>query len=73
MRTYDEAQLFFLKRMYRLTQLARSHGSAVDEQWKVHLLRRAIYSTLCDCLEQEVGPEALRLLRRRTSIPSRPA
>ena len=70
-RTYDEAQLFFLTRMYRMAELARRRRTAVDEDWKAQLLRRAIYSTLCDCLELEVGGEALRLLRRRPSTISR--
>jgi hypothetical protein len=70
-RDYDEAQLFFLKRLYRLTELARSRGSCADEDWKVQLLRRATYSTLCDCLELDTGVEALRLLRRRTSAATR--
>lgn len=71
MRNYDEGQLFFLKRMYRLTELRRARNLSADEEWKVQLLRRAIYSTLCDCLELEVGAEALRLLRRRTPTASR--
>ena len=56
-------QRMFLLRLRRLLWLRRSCvGQLEDSILKV--LDRAIYSTYCDCIEQQVGEEARQLLKQ---------
>lgn len=59
---------FFLARLKRFIGLREQfEGSAQNttksstQEGREKLLRRAIYSTYCDCIEQEVGDEARAL------------
>jgi hypothetical protein len=61
---YDDTQRTFLIRLGHLADLMQRRKQCGDDDWKSVLLRRAIYSTLCDCIELDVGQDALRLLRR---------
>lgn len=61
--SYSQTQRFFIHRLMYLLDLRRK--SEATEDWKLHLLDMAIYSTFVDCLELEVGDDARALLHKQ--------
>lgn len=53
---------FFLTRLERLVQLRLSEHNRLSDEY-TRLLNRAIYSTLCDCIDAGVGDLARARLR----------
>ena len=66
-RSYSRLQAHFMERLTRLLRLRRYYQDlAGDNQWMIQLLDRTIFSTLCDCIDLEVGEEARRLLKEES-------
>ena len=59
-RQYSAVQLFFLRRLQALAEIAGS--DAVAEGWQGKLLAKALYSTYIDCRTLNVDTEARALL-----------
>ncbi len=58
-------QSLFLARLSRLVHQDEEWRSRVPEDdWRIRLLHRAIYSTYCDCLALGLGDDARELVRR---------
>lgn len=65
-----EEQVYFLSRLERLASLRRDAmlwGRLNDAGQE--LVRRAVYSTYCDCVDLGVEPEARRLLHPAGASP----
>ncbi|MCL5265332.1 MAG: hypothetical protein M1343_09130 [Chloroflexi bacterium] len=65
---YTGWQLFFLLRLEGLVRMEEDYAKSVEVSGpegavKLKLLRKAIYSTYRDCIEQEVGDIAKRLFK----------
>lgn len=68
-REYSPVQMFFLLRLEDILRQRQEFMNMLpsdkDEyEWKSKLLRKAIYSIYCDCLEQKVGIDAKALFER---------
>jgi len=62
-RPYTPLQLHFLARLEHLNQLLQEAEQAPrPDAWNVRLLKKAIYSTLRDCDDQELKEEARAVL-----------
>lgn len=60
----EEQADYFLTRLRRLIDLESRHSDHLTKEG-VQLLRAAIFSTLCDCMELGSGDLALGFLRER--------
>lgn len=60
--SYTAVQLLFLVRLSDLVKMqAETDPALTVEEWRVALLRKAIYSTYCDCVQQGVAEDARML------------
>ena len=71
-RNYSAVQRFFIGRLERLVTMRRN-TELHFEAWQTSLINRSIYSTYCDCVEQELADEARILVRREQETPPTPA
>jgi hypothetical protein len=63
-RHWSSVQILYLTRLSRLLHLEVEWRERVPKQdWRVRLIHKAIYSTYCDCLAEEVGDDARSLMR----------
>jgi hypothetical protein len=69
---YTGWQLFFLVRLESLLRNEEEYANAstteetvAERNVKTKLLHKAIYSTYGDCIDQQVGPAAKRMLKLR--------
>ena len=63
--SYTVWQSLFLRRLNRLVLLQRQLSEqATPNDWERRLLSRAIYSTYCDCLAQNIADDARQALRQ---------
>ena len=64
-RNYSPLQALFLIRLNRLLRQRQDSISRLPEDdWRVKLLSKSIYSTFCDCVELGVAEDARTLFTR---------
>ncbi|MSQ40438.1 MAG: hypothetical protein EXR55_02010 [Dehalococcoidia bacterium] len=62
-RPYTQVQLHFLERLEQLKRLLKEYeGSSQPDAAKLQMIKKAIYSTLQDCDDQELKEEARAVL-----------
>jgi hypothetical protein len=63
LKSYSPTQLFFLMRLSYLQRQRRECSNVLDQNdWRMRLLNKALYSTFQDCGTAGVGDEAKLLL-----------
>lgn len=67
-RTFSPFQALFLIRLNRLLNLRQEAvNRQSDDEWRLKLLSKSIYSTFCDCVELGVAEDARTLFERAKS------
>lgn len=61
----SEIQTMLLNRLNRLVRLAADwHARVGDDDWRLRLIHKAIYSTYCDCVAEKIAAEASQIVGR---------
>ncbi len=64
-RNYSPLQALFLIRLNRLLHLRQEAATRqLEDEWRLKLISKAIYSTFCDCVELGVAEDARTLFER---------
>jgi hypothetical protein len=62
-------QYFYLSLLQRAVAVKNSYPDDPDyEAWLMEAIKKAIYSTLRDCIEANIGDEAKELLQREHQV-----
>ena len=64
-RPYSPIQVIFLLRLARLLRQRQEYLQLLSQDdWRMRLLNKAIYSTYCDCVDQGLNDDAKALFER---------
>jgi hypothetical protein len=64
----SEIQGLLLKRLKRLVRMEADWRHRVpDDDWRLRLIHKVIYSTYCDCVAEKIAAEASQIVSRGRS------